>query len=319
LLQRDQPADGDRGAVDLEHGHLVVEKRSHAAVAGQEVGEESAVYDSPGCIADQVADRGGDVLDERACAHLVRVERGGAAVGGRAQSRCLGTVGGRVPVLIEEVAMNVPGRLAPLLAQFDAGRERLSRRLVGPTVDSGDGEPVAVPPLTDDEYLWEPVAGCWSVRRHGHGPGSGATVLVGAGEWGRDGGRPHPCPPPVTTIAWRLEHLAEMLEGRADHLIGSHTHTEEEYVVAGTAAEGVAAFERGASAWRGVLTSADDEALDAVGRSTYPYGSDPEDPLIETVWWVNQELLHHAAEIALLRDLYRSRPLAGGLEAAPQE
>ncbi|HEY8675177.1 MAG TPA: DinB family protein, partial [Candidatus Dormibacteraeota bacterium] len=27
----------------------------------------------------------------------------------------------------------------------------------------------------------------------------------------------------------------------------------------------------------------------------------------ETVWWVNQELLHHGAEIALLRDLYRAR------------
>jgi hypothetical protein len=44
-----------------------------------------------------------------------------------------------------------------------------------------------------------------------------------------------------------------------------------------------------------------------VGCSTYPDGSDPEDPFIETVWWVNQELLHHGAEIALLRDLYRAR------------
>ncbi|MBB2922297.1 DinB family protein [Cellulomonas cellasea] len=179
--------------------------------------------------------------------------------------------------------MSVPQRLAPLLAQYDVARERLVHRLVGPTVDSGDGEPVAVPPLTDDEYLWEPVAGCWSVRRRADGPGPGATVLVGAGEWGRDGGRPHPYPPPVTTIAWRLEHLAEMLAGRADHLTGAHAHTEEEYVVPGTAAEGVAAFDRAASAWREVLTGADDEALDAVGRSTYPYGSDPEDPLLETV------------------------------------
>jgi len=24
------------------------------------------------------------------------------------------------------------------------------------------------------------------------------------------------------------------------------------------------------------------------------------------VWWVNQEILHHGAEIALLRDLYRA-------------
>ena len=28
---------------------------------------------------------------------------------------------------------------------------------------------------------------------------------------------------------------------------------------------------------------------------------------IDTVWWVNQEVLHHGAEIALLRDLYRAQ------------
>lgn len=39
-----------------------------------------------------------------------------------------------------------------------------------------------------------------------------------------------------------------------------------------------------------------------------PHGSDPEDPFIDVVWWVDQELLHHGAEIALLRDLYRARP-----------
>jgi len=63
------------------------------------------------------------------------------------------------------------------------------------------------------------------VRRKTHGPGQGATVLVGAGEWGRDGGRPHPYPPPITTIAWRMHHLTEMLEGRADWTVGAHAFT----------------------------------------------------------------------------------------------
>ena len=35
-------------------------------------------------------------------------------------------------------------------------------------------------------------------------------------------------------------------------------------------------------------------------------GSDPEEPFIDIAWWVNQEVLHHGAEIALLRDLYRA-------------
>jgi hypothetical protein len=156
--------------------------------------------------------------------------------------------------------MTLPDRLVPLLEQFDFGRERLSDRMTGPDSNSGTGERLPVPAMTDEEYLWEPVPGCWSVRRKSAGPGPGATELVGTGEWGRDTTWPHPSPPPVTTIAWRS-----------------------------------------------ALVSADDAALDQVGRSTYPDGSDAEDRFIDLVWWVNQEILHHGAEIALLRDLYRAQ------------
>jgi hypothetical protein len=204
--------------------------------------------------------------------------------------------------------MATPPRLIPLLAQFDFARRRLAHRMAGPDVDSGDGENVAVAPMTDDEYLWEPVPNCWSIRRRSAGPGPGATVLVGAGDWGIDNARPSaPWPPPITTIAWRLGHLGEMLTLRADHTIGSHALTRDDYRFSGDAAGALAAFDSGTGAWRAALVSADDAALDMVGRSTYPNGSDPEDPFIETVWWVNQELLHHGAEIALLRDLYRAQ------------
>lgn len=161
--------------------------------------------------------------------------------------------------------------------------------------------------MTYDEYLWEPVPGSWSVRRRSDGPGPGATVLAGGGERGRDGGRPHPWPPPVTTIAWRLNHLMEGLALRAGYTTGGRSLTEEDLQPYGDAAGAIAAFDAAAEAWRGALVSADDAALDQVRRSTYPDGSDPEDPFIATVWWVNQELLHHGAEIALLRDLYRAR------------
>ncbi|MDQ2845425.1 MAG: DinB family protein [Actinomycetota bacterium] len=153
--------------------------------------------------------------------------------------------------------MSTPSRLVPLLAQYDWACERLVNRLEGPAGDSGDGEHIEIPAITDDEYRWEPVRNSWTVRPRADGPGPGATVLAGTGEWGRDGGRPHPWPPPITTIAWRA-----------------------------------------------ALVAADDAALDTVGWSSYPNGSDPEDPFLDTVWWVNQEVLHHGAEIALLRDLY---------------
>ena len=133
-----------------------------------------------------------------------------------------------------------PPRLVPLLDQYDHATERLLARLIGPVIDSGDGADVEVPPLTDAEYLWEPAPGAWSVRRQLDGPGPGATVLVGAGEWGRDGGRPHPYPPPVTTIAWRMHHLTEMLAGRADWTVGSHSFDEDEMVVRNDAASAIA-------------------------------------------------------------------------------
>lgn len=203
--------------------------------------------------------------------------------------------------------MATPARLVPLLEQFDFARERLAHRLTGPAVDSGNGTDVEVTPMTDDEYFWEPVPGCWSVRRRSLGPGSGATVLAGAGDWGRDATASPPSPPPFTTIAWRLSHLSEMLSLRADHTAGSHALTRDDYYISGDAAGAVTAFDEGATQWRKALLTVDDTALDTVGYCTNPHGSDPEDPFIDIVWWVNQELLHHGAEIALLRDLYRAR------------
>jgi hypothetical protein len=200
--------------------------------------------------------------------------------------------------------MAVPARLAPLLAQYDWATERLLARLTGPDMDSGDGERIRVEPLSDEEYLWDVVPGSWSVRRRADGPGDGARRLVGAGEWGRDGGTPRPWPPPLTTIAWRMTHVTEMLTLRAEWTIGDRRRTGADFVYAGDAAGAVRLLEEGVRAWREALVTADDAALDQVGRSTYPDGSDADDVFLDLVWWVNQEVLHHGAEIALLRDLY---------------
>ena len=204
------------------------------------------------------------------------------------------------------VRMATPPRLVPLLEQFDWACLRLLNRMTGPEVDSGNGVPIAVPPLTDEEYRWEPVPGCWSVRRHADGPGRGATVLVGAGEWGRDSAPEHPYPPPFTTIAWRLSHISEMLAIRADYTVGDRDMTSDTYHNSGGAMGAIKMFSDAAEAWRAALVGADDAALDTVGYSAYPYGSDPGELFLDIVWWVNQEILHHGAEIALLRDLYRA-------------
>lgn len=86
-----------------------------------------------------------------------------------------------------------PPRLTPLLDQFDFACARLTGRLTGPVTDSGDGCDTEVPAMTDDEYLWEPVPACWSVRPRADGPGPRATLLAGAGPFGRDAAAyPHP-------------------------------------------------------------------------------------------------------------------------------
>src|SRR6266702_3891883 len=55
--------------------------------------------------------------------------------------------------------------------------------------------------LTDDEYFWEPVPGCWNLRKRGTPTD---TTTVGAGDYLYEFVDPEPDPPPVTTIAWRL-------------------------------------------------------------------------------------------------------------------
>ncbi|MFD3608035.1 DinB family protein [Streptomyces atroolivaceus] len=63
-------------------------------------------------------------------------------------------------------------RLGLLLGQFDQAREMAQVRLTG---------------LRDEEYLWEPVAGCWSVRRRGEAV---TPRAYGPGEWVLDKGAP---------------------------------------------------------------------------------------------------------------------------------
>lgn len=205
------------------------------------------------------------------------------------------------------LTMTTNQRLQPLLDQYDWATGRLLSRLAGPISNSGDGRDVEVPVLTDAEYLWEPVEECWSVRRRVDGPGPGAIKLIGAGEWGRDGAPESPWPPPLTTIAWRLDHITETLLGRASHLGGDRTFDRATYESRPDAAGAVARFREATAGWRQALLNVDESDYDRTGLSSYPYGSDSDETFTTIVWWENQEILHHGAEIGLLRDLYTLR------------
>ncbi|MFC4060034.1 DinB family protein [Planomonospora corallina] len=157
--------------------------------------------------------------------------------------------------------------------------------------------------LGDEEYLWEPVDGCWSVRPRG---GSGAPVTAGSGGYVIEFAFPEPDPAPVTTIAWRLGHLIVGVLGmRAAAHFGGPAVDYQGFAYAGTAERALRQLDEAYAAWRdGVRGLGADGLARPCGPAEGPYA---EEPLAALVLHINREVLHHGAEILLLRDLYRNR------------
>lgn len=147
--------------------------------------------------------------------------------------------------------------------------------------------------LTDEEYFWEPVPGCWSIR-----PQAGGRVI-------RDFAFPPPDPPPVTTIAWRLCHIAgDCFEMRASNHFGDGSYRPDRTEWPTTAADALAYLDTQYTAWRAGIEGMDDDQLaHPVGQAEGPYAQRPYATLI---LHLNRELMHHLAEVSLLRDLYRA-------------
>ncbi|CAM03489.1 DinB family protein [Saccharopolyspora erythraea NRRL 2338] len=149
--------------------------------------------------------------------------------------------------------------------------------------------------LTDDEYFWEPVEGCWSVREQDDG-----TFVI-------DWAWPVPEPPPITTIAWRLAHIAVQVFGiRASAHFGDGSLTLASARWPGDAATALAMLETNYRAWREGVLGLDEAALASpVGEAEGPWA---DHPYITLVLHITRETVHHGAEVALLRDLYRAGP-----------
>ncbi len=157
--------------------------------------------------------------------------------------------------------------------------------------------------LTDDEYFWEPVPACWSVRRRGT---SQAPIAAGSGEYVIEYAYPEPDVPPVTTIAWRLGHLIAGVFGarNASHF-GGPAADYRTFGYAGTAGKALAQLDAAYAAWANGVRGLDADGLTRpCGPAEGPYA---DHPLAALVLHINREALHHGAEIALLRDLYRAK------------
>lgn len=151
--------------------------------------------------------------------------------------------------------------------------------------------------LDDDEYLWEPVAGCWSVRPDKHGV------------WKQDLVYPDPVPPPFTTIAWRMAHIASVFGQRASNHFGNGSFSWEAVPWTGSADDALAIVTAEYARWvDGVRALGDEGLFRPCGPAEHRFA---DEPFLTLVLHINREFLSHAAEIALLRDLYRDSVTRG--------
>ena len=175
-------------------------------------------------------------------------------------------------------------RTALLEDQWAASCSRLSRIVTG---------------LTDDEFFWEPCAGCWTVHRRSE---TRAASADGSGEWVIDYVLPEPEPAPVTTIAWRLVHIAVCNYVYWDYAFGPATASFD-LEMPGNASDAVAWLDASQAPLTEALASTTDEGLDELRLTNW--GERVPTSRIFTI--LIDEQVHHAAEVSLLRDLYRNR------------
>jgi hypothetical protein len=161
--------------------------------------------------------------------------------------------------------------------------------------------------MTDEEYLWEPVAGAWSVRPVDSPGPTPAPLRVGGGDRLIDFEVPEPTPAPFTTIAWRLGHvIVGVLGARNASHFGGPPVGYEDFAYAGTAAGALAQLDEHADRWIAGVSALGEEGLQRpCGPAEGPYS---EEPLAALVLHINRELIHHLAEVATIRDLYAHQP-----------
>lgn len=142
--------------------------------------------------------------------------------------------------------------------------------------------------ITAEEFLWEPVEGMWSVRPDA----DGTPVVDGAGVREVD-------PAPVTTIAWRTWHLAiDCFDDYTRRFDGDDAPASPTWTL--DPSEAIEALARSWHAYRGVLTGRD--WWEQLGEH---WGMWAKHSITDMAMHAGNELVHHGAEISLLRDLHR--------------
>lgn len=154
--------------------------------------------------------------------------------------------------------------------------------------------------LTDEEYYWQPVPGCWTISRRGR---SSAPISLGAGEFTMDYAEPPHDPEPVTTIAWRLAHIIEGLAKTNGTHLGGPPADSRAFHYASTAHDALRQLDDVHDTWlKGVRSLGTPGLARPQGPTQPPEFADA--PMAKLILFTSVEVIHHGAEICLLRDLY---------------
>lgn len=148
--------------------------------------------------------------------------------------------------------------------------------------------------LTDDEYFWEPVPGCCTVRR------------TESGDYRADDAD-RPGNPPFTTIAWRLWHLIENYGGKRNpEWLGMEREPgrfERDDPAPATAAEAITVLARAHHFWQDLLQELPAASWwEPLGPIAHEYAESSKAAL---VLHHLDEQIHHGAELGVMRDLYQ--------------
>lgn len=144
--------------------------------------------------------------------------------------------------------------------------------------------------LDDNEFFWEPVPGCWTVRRGDDQ------------RWTIDYALPEPEPAPFTTIAWRVVHLASCKVMYHEYAFGPAQLEWDELPIPHTAASALDWLKQGHDLLRRDLTGMTD--TDLIAERLTNWGESW--PSWRIFWAMIHHDAHHAGEIGVLRDLYRA-------------
>ena len=143
--------------------------------------------------------------------------------------------------------------------------------------------------LSDHEFFWEPVPNCWRIRESA------------PGTWGYDYQIPPPQPAPLTTIGWRLVHIAACKIMYFEYAFGPGKLTFPELVIPHTAADAVTWLEQGHALLTDALAQCTSSTLEQPARTNWGELL----PTWRIFWILISHDIQHGAEIGCLRDLYR--------------